>query len=49
MSDDEDDEIDEEESLLRESSRGTDWENIRGQSGRPTIYGINGRGSREDV
>ncbi|KAI5841099.1 hypothetical protein DFP73DRAFT_499594 [Morchella snyderi] len=41
MSDDEDDEIDEEESLLRE--------NIRGQSGRSTTYGLNGRGPREDV
>lgn len=53
MSDDEDAEIDEEESLLRGTSRRANaaWEDIRGQAGRNTDYGINGngRGSRDDV
>lgn len=53
--DDEDAEIDEEESLLRGTSRRANaaWEDIRGQVGVNTDYGTNenrnGRGSRDGL
>lgn len=51
--DDEDAETDEEESLLRGTSRRANaaWEDIRGQAGRNTDYGTNGngRGLRDDI
>lgn len=54
MSDDEEDaETDEEESLLRGTSRRANaaWEDIRGQVGRNTDYGTNGngRGLRDEI